>query len=60
MNGMYQVKKERLTKLHGIENNIVSQFQFFSIRHCKNMNKMSADLLRGAMPIQDIHLSKLN
>ena len=32
MNGMYQVKKERLKELHGIANNIDSQFQFFSIR----------------------------
>ena len=53
MNGVYQVKKERLKELHGIENNIVSQFQFFNIRHCKNVNKMSADLLRGEIPIQD-------
>ena len=53
MNGVYQVKKERLKELHGITNNIVSQFQFFSIRHCTNVNKMSYDLLRGAMQIQD-------
>ena len=53
MSGMYQVKKERLKELHGIANNIVSQFQFFSIRHCTNVNKMSADLFHGAMPIQD-------
>ena len=53
MNGMCQVKKERLKELHGIANNIVSQFQFFSIRHCTNVNKMSVDLLRGAMPIHD-------
>ena len=51
MNGVYQVKKERLNELHGIANNIVSQFQFFSIRHCTNVNKMSIDLLYGAMPI---------
>ena len=53
MNGVYQVKKKRLKELHGIENNIVSQFQFFSIRHCTNVNKMSVDLLRGVMPMQD-------
>ena len=53
MNGVYQVKKERLKELHGIANNIVSQFQFFSIKHCTNVNKMSADLLCGAMQIQD-------
>ena len=29
INGMCQVKKEGLKELHGIENNIVSQFQFF-------------------------------
>ena len=51
MNGVYQVKKERLKELHGIANNIVSQFHFFNIRHCKNVNKMFADLLCGAMPI---------
>ena len=32
MNDVYQVKKERLKELHGLENNTVSQFQFFSIR----------------------------
>ena len=53
MNGMCQVKKERLKELHGIANNIVSQFQFFSIRHCTNVNNMFVDLLHGAMPIQD-------
>ena len=53
MNDVYQVKKERLKELHGITNNIVSQFNFFSIRHCTNFNNMSIDLLRGAMPIQD-------
>ena len=53
MKGVYQVKKERLKQLHGKENNIVSQFQFFSIRHCTNVNKMFVDLLRGAMSIQD-------
>ena len=53
MNDVCQVKKERLKELHGIANNIVTQFQFFSIRHCTNVNKMSADLLHGAMPIQD-------
>ena len=53
MNGVYQVNKERLKELHGIENNNVSQFQFFSIRHSTNVNKMSADILRGAMQIQD-------
>ena len=51
MNGVYQVKKEMLKELHGIANNIVSQFQFFSIRHCKNMNKMSIDPLCGDIPI---------
>ena len=51
MNGMYQIKKERLKELHGIANNIVIQFQIFSIRHCTNVNKMSADLLHGTMPI---------
>ena len=56
MNGVYQVKKERLKELHGITNNIVSQFQFFSIRHCTNVNKMSANLLRGAMPIHDSYI----
>ena len=53
MKGVYQVKKEKLKQLHGKANNIVSQFQFFSIRHCTNLNKMFADILRGAMPIQD-------
>ena len=53
MNGMCQVKKERLKELHVIANNIVSQFQFFSIRHCTNVNKMYVDLLHGAMPIHD-------
>ena len=53
MNGVYQVKKERLKELHGIANNIVSQFQFYSIRHCTNVNKMSTDLLDGEIPIQD-------
>ena len=53
MNDVYQVKKERLKDLHGIANNIVSQFQFFSIRHCTNVNKMFVDLLRGEMPIHD-------
>ena len=53
MNNLYQVKKERLEELHEIANNIVSQFQFFSIRHCTNVNKMFADLLCGAMQIQD-------
>ena len=53
MNGVCQVKKERLKELHGITNNIVIQFQFFSIRHCKNVNKMSVDLLCGEMKIQD-------
>ena len=53
MNDVCQVKKERLKELHGIANNIVSQFQFFSIRHCTNVNKMSVDLLRGEIPIHD-------
>ena len=53
MNGVYQVRKERLKELHRIANNIFSQFQFFSIRHCTNVNKMSIDLLHGAIPIQD-------
>ena len=53
MKGMYQVKKDRLKQLHGKTNNIVSQFQFFSIRHCTNVNNMFVDLLCGAMPIQD-------
>ena len=53
MKGVYQFKKERLKQLHGKGNNIVSQFQIFSIRHCTNVNNMSVDLLRGAMPIQD-------
>ena len=53
MNGVYQVKKERLKELHGITNNIVSQFQFFGIRHCTNVNKMSADLLCGEMKMHD-------
>ena len=52
MKGVYQVKKERLKQLHGKENNIVRHFQFFSIRHCTNVNKISCDLLCGAMPIQ--------
>ena len=52
MKGMYQGKKERLKKLHGKTNNIVRQFQFFSIRHCANVNKMFGDLLCGAIPIQ--------
>ena len=52
-NDMYHVKKERLKELHGITNNIVSQFQFFSIRNCTNVNKMSADLLLGEIPIHD-------
>ena len=51
MNGMYQVKKERLKPLHEKANNIVIQFQFFSIRHCTNVNKMSANVLHGEMPI---------
>ena len=59
MKGVYQVKKERLKQLHGKANNIVSQFQFFSITHCTNVNKMSADLLCGEIPIS-IHLSKMN
>ena len=50
---MYQVKKERLKQIHGKANNIVSQFQFFSIRHCKNVNKMFGDLLCGEIAIQD-------
>ena len=50
---MYQVKKERLKKLHGKVDNIVSQFQFLSIRHYTSVNKISVDLLCGAMPIQD-------
>ena len=50
---LYQVRKERLKQIHGKENNIVSQFQFFSIRYCKNVNKMSADLLHEEIPIQD-------
>ena len=54
MKGVYQVKKERLKQLHGKENNIVSQFNFFGIRHCANVNKMPGDLLCGAMPIQDL------
>ena len=53
MKGIYQVKRERLKQLHGKANNIVSQFQIFSIRHCTNVNKMYVDLLRGAMPIHD-------
>ena len=53
MNGVCQVKKERLKELHGIANNIVSQFQFFSIRHCTHVNNIYVDLLRGAIPIQD-------
>ena len=53
MKGVYQVKNERLKQLHGKENNIVRQFQTFSIRHCANVNKMSGDLLYGKMPIQD-------
>lgn len=52
MKGVYQVKKERLKKLHREEKNIVSQFQSFSIRHCENVNMMSSDLLYGAMQIQ--------
>ena len=53
MKGMYQVKKDRLKHLHGKENNIVRQFQFFSIRHCENVNKITGDLLYVAMSIQD-------
>ena len=53
MNGIYQVKKERLKELHGIANNIVSQFQFFSIRHCTNVNNMFANLLCGEMKSND-------
>ena len=53
MKGVYQVKKERLKQLHGKANNIVRKFQFFNIRHCANVNKMSGDILCGAMPIQD-------
>ena len=53
MKGLYQVKKERLKQLHGKANNIVSQFQFFSIRHCTNVNKIHTNLWCGAMPIQD-------
>ena len=53
MKDMYQVKKETLKQLHLKSNNIVSQFQFLSIRHCTNVNKMSVDLLCGAMRIQD-------
>ena len=34
MKGICQVNKERLKQLHGKENNIVSQLQFFSIKHC--------------------------
>ena len=54
LTGMYQVMKERLKLLHGIANNIFGQFQFFSIRHCSNVNKMSADLVRGEISIQEI------
>ena len=39
--------------MHGKVNNIVRQFQFFSIGHYANVNKMSHDLFCGAMPIQD-------
>ena len=53
MNGVYQVKKERLKELHGIANNIVIQFQFFSIRHCTNVNKISVDLLHREIQIHD-------
>ena len=53
MKYVYQVKKERLKQLHGKTNNIVRQFQYFSIGHCANVTKMSSDLLCGAMPIQD-------
>ena len=53
MNGVYQVKMERLKHLHGKANNIVRQFQIFSIRHCANFNKIYGDLLCGAIPIQD-------
>ena len=53
MKCVYQVKKEMLKQLHGKENNIVRQFQCFSIRHCANVNKISSALLCGAMPIQD-------
>ena len=54
MKGVYQVKNERLKQLHGKTNNIVKQFQSFSIRHCENVNKIPGDLLYGAMPIQDL------
>ena len=50
---MYQVKKEKLKQLPGKANNIVRQFQFFSIRHCENVNKMYGDILCREMPIQD-------
>lgn len=56
MNGVCQVKKERLKELHGIAYNIVSQFQFFIIGHCTNVNKMFAELLRGAMPIHNLFI----
>ena len=47
MKCVYQVKKERLKQLHGKSNNIVRQFQIFSIRHCENANKMPGDLSVG-------------
>ena len=53
MKELYQVKKERLKPLHGKANNIVRLFQFFSIRHCSNVNNISGDLLCGEIPIQD-------
>ena len=52
MKGVHQVKKERLKQLHGKSKNIVRKFKIFSIRHCENGNKMSGDILCGAMPIQ--------
>ena len=54
MKCMYQVRKERLKHLHGEAKKNVSQFQSFSIRHCAIVNRMSSDLLYGAMPIQDL------
>jgi len=56
MKWVYQVKNEKLKQLHREEKIISSEFQSFRIRHCANINRISSDILYGAIPIQDLYV----
>ena len=51
MNGVYQVKERKRTAWNSKQ--YCYPLSIFSTRHYTNVNKMSLDLLRREMPIQD-------